>query len=149
MARAHSTETIPSTPGVHFERSDVDLSTVVWAGVTMTAIVVVLSAATLWFGRALTRHEDSRKRTPLPPAAVDRTRPPEPRLEALEDLSEGKVQLHPSRKQASSEEQEKAIAAAIVELAGHLKSRNRPAPSGYAVPLPSKASSGRVETGEK
>ena len=177
MARAHTTDTVPSNPGVRFERGDIDLSTVVWAGVAMSAAAVALSVATIWFGRALTRSEDRRKETTLPPAAVDRERlPPEPRLEALEENPEARqdrgqskskreprpgYKLLPPRATSYFESQRETlekgnrkegilpIEDALSQLAGRLPARKREAPSGYAVPLPSKAASGRVETGEK
>jgi hypothetical protein len=138
---------------VRFERSDINLSTVVWAGVALSAIVVVLSAATLWYGRILSSREGQRKKTTLPDAEVDRNRlPPEPRLEALDELHEGKVTLRPTRAQTYEQlpaDVRHEIGDAIAALAGRLPAAKRPPPSSFGVPLPSKSSSGRAQSGGK
>jgi hypothetical protein len=148
MAKSRTTETTPSNPDVRYERGDIDLKTVVVIGVVLSLVILILSVATVWFGRGLARAEDRRKKTTLPPAAVDTNRlPPQPRLEALDDLREGKVELRPSRKPAISEAQEKPIDDAIRELPALLRwdKKKRQETGG----LPSKASSGRVGTGGK
>jgi hypothetical protein len=153
MARSHTPETPPAHPNVRFERSDITLSTVVWSSVALIGIIAVLSVATIWFGRYLARSEDRREMTKLPPAEVDKNRlPPEPRLEALEDLQEGKVVLRPSRAQTYDqlpEEVRQEISDAITQLAGRLPAEKQPAPTSFGVPLPSKASSGRVVIGDR
>jgi hypothetical protein len=153
MARSHTPEGTHTNPDVRFERQDINLSTVIWAGVLMSTTVLVLSAATLWFGRLLARYEDQRKKTTLPEAAADENRlPPQPRLEALEELHEGKVVLRPNRAQTYAHlpaEMRGQIQEAMAQLAGRLPAQKQPAPASYQVPLPSKSSSGRVETGGK
>jgi hypothetical protein len=162
MAKPHTTDGQYTNPSVRFERSDVKLSTVVAIGIVSTVIITVLSTATVWFGLFLNRVENKRKVTTLPPAKVDRDQlPPAPRLEAHEDLDRKKVALFPPRAQITLQPQEEMlkkgnkkervlpIAEAINDLAGHLPAEEHPPPPGFGVPLPSKAASGRVETGGK
>jgi hypothetical protein len=100
------------------------------------------------------RAEQKAKETDLPAAAVDADRlPPQPRLEEIEDVREGKFTYYPPRAEEYLSPEEKRLAQggkgdlpigkAIDALAGKLPA-SRGGPLGA---LPSKASSGRSSTG--
>ena len=100
MARSPSTDGKPYTnPEVRFERSDVTAGGILTFGAGLAGGLVVVILAMLWFGRAMkTRIDNERKIADLPPAHVDKNRlPPEPRLEAWEDVRQKNVQLFPPR----------------------------------------------------
>lgn len=156
MAKSHTTDGKWTNPDVRFERGDVDYrGVVIFTFVLGTALIVVVPTM-FWYGRLLLRMEQPRKVTSLPPAAVDADRlPPEPRLEALEDLREKRrPKLFPDRaddylavqkrllKDGDPGKKVVPIELAIDELAKdeRLKAREKPA---SVTPLPGKASSGR------
>jgi hypothetical protein len=155
----HVTPTAPTTDGkahhgVRFERSDVEpRNVVVFAGALVVAVVVI--ALFLWGVFFLFEARDRvRKETDLPPAAVDRERlPPQPRLEELDDLRQGKTELWPQRGRNFLGPEEKRIEPsvneAMTELAGKLPAKEGPSatPPNFLRRLPSRASAGRLETG--
>ena len=99
MARSRTTEYAGYTnPEVRFERSDIESRGIFVLGVGLASGIVLVALAMLWFGNYLLSQENPRKKTDLPSAKVDANRlPPEPRLEALEDLARAKVKLYPPR----------------------------------------------------
>jgi len=116
----------------------------------------------LWFGFYLWKNQPQKVST-LPKAAVDtETLPPEPRLEAIEDLRHRRAKINPPRAADYYAGQEKLLqdgdpaagvlpaAEAIKEVASKLrvdpKAKEKSFP-GPIVRLPSKASSGRAYTG--
>ena len=163
MARSHSTEPDGYTnPEVRFERSDVEYRGVVLFGVILSTCVALVVPAMLWLGHVLLNLEKPRKVTDLPPAAVDADQlPPEPRLEALDELRERKARLYPPRAEEYLDAQKKLLAdgdpkkgieevsLAIEALAGRLPVREgaAEAPVSFSRRLPSKAASGRKFTG--
>jgi hypothetical protein len=163
MANRHTTNGAYTNPDVKFERSDIKLSSVALIGGGLSLLILVLAVLTTWLGLGLTRAENRRKRTTLPEAAVDRDRPaPGPRLEGIEDLAEGRVALYPPRAKIYLQPQEEEIARGnkkegilpVGEVIRKPPPKLFPAqkhgpPSSFGVPLPSKSSSGRVETGGK
>ncbi len=163
MARRHSTDDTWTNPEVRYERGDVNLSRVVAIGAAITLVIAVLSAATTWLGLALSRSQERKQaRRALPRARADsEPLPAAPRLEAIEDLRQGKVELYPPRARAFLRSQKELldegdpaqgiepIEKAIDRLANRLPvaGKKHPAPTNFAVPLPSKAASGRAQTG--
>src|SRR5437868_1771871 len=97
MAKAH-TDGEYTNPEVRFERTDVEVGPIVKGGVYLFGVMGVAAALTMWLAWYLTQREEPVKETQLPPAKVDPTDrgerrtytplPPEPRLEALEDVRE-------------------------------------------------------------
>jgi hypothetical protein len=162
MARPHTTNGY-TNPGVRFERSDVNAREVAWFGLGLGALVAVVSVFLVGYFAFLQSREKARKGSTLPPAAVDRERlPPQPRLEALEDVRAGTVRLLPPRAEGYLAGQKKVllrgdpakgvlpIDEAIEALSRMRLARKGAAgkpPENYTTRLPSKAASGRVSTG--
>lgn len=160
-SKSHKADGQYTNPEVRFERHDIAPASVLNFAIVLTVVIAVASAIATWLALALTRAENKIKETSLPPAAVDKDfLPPQPRLEALEDLREKKkAELFPPRAKAYLTGQEQLllrgkpaagvepISEAITQLAGRLPARKQPAPEAFGVMLPSKASSGRVDTG--
>lgn len=162
MARSHSTNPARYTnPEVRFERTDIEYQSVLVFGIVLALSILLVVLAMFWYGRALLGMERSRKETDLPPAAVDANRlPPEPRLEALEDIREGKVQLFPPRAEEYFAAQRQLLEkgdpqkgilpmqTALEELPTLLKARPKTKePALFHSQPPSSASSGRRGSG--
>jgi hypothetical protein len=143
--------------GVAFEAKDIDTRQVFIAGLAFAGIVVASSVFCLFLFWFLLAEERSRKGTDLPAAAADageRRLPPQPRLEALEDLRDRqntRYELLPPRAEEYFKEQREKLVKiddAIQEAKAKLPARaGSPAPRSFQRPLPSKASSGWTETG--
>jgi hypothetical protein len=166
MATPHTTNGQYTNPEVRFEHTDIDLATVVRYGGAFVVLVAASLAVVVGLFFMLKKDEVARKKTTLPPAAVDQDEgrlPPEPRLEAVEDLREKRrPQLAPPRARDYLEPQENKLAGgdpakgempiekAIDAVAGKLPSRKSPG-AGASNPLrdamPSQASSGREPAG--
>jgi hypothetical protein len=139
---------------VKFEHTDANARDVFVAGLVLGAVVVVASLVVVGFYFVLLAQDNPSKVSTLPPAAGD-TRdnparmPPEPRLEAIEDLrepSDTRFQFQPHRAPGSLSEQEKEkIQKAIQEI--QLPAQKKDPPPSFSRRLYSKASAGRVETG--
>jgi hypothetical protein len=151
----------PSNSEIRFERTDITAGTIVKCGVGLGAGVGLVVLTMLWYGRVL--QAEYRKPDPLdlPRASTDDDRrPPEPRLEALEDLGEGKALMFPTRAADYYKPQleqlkdggegvlpiESAMDA-VTESLPVRKAGDRAAPKSFTIRLPGKASSGRAETG--
>jgi hypothetical protein len=153
-----------TNPEVRFEREDIAPGTVLKFGIGLAVLVAVSSWLMWWMFHTVLRYERDRKKTDLPPAAVDAREsdrlPPEPRLEAFDDLRDRNVKLMPPRARESLAGQEELltqgdakrgilpIEEAIDEI--KLPSRKGPQstpPESFSRRLPSKASAGRSETG--
>ena len=160
-------------PEVRFERTDVEVGTIVRATVWLAAVIFVSAGLTTWAAWYLTKRETPLKVSELPPAAVDETTvggkqevftpvPPQPRLEALDDVREQghkPFQIFPTRAPGYYEKQEQELKTgdkaadvlpideAIRGVAGRLPARKGAAPGNYGVELPSKASAARTTTG--
>jgi hypothetical protein len=149
-----------TNPEVRFERTDVDDRALAKLAIGLVVLIAVSTAIVTGLFVAINRHEDRRKETTLPPAAVDALPsdrlPPQPRLEALDDIRERNVRLQPPRARDFLGAQEALLAKgdkkkgilpieeAIDALAGKLPHRKDvPASSS---PQPGKASSGRFVT---
>jgi hypothetical protein len=162
----HTTDGQYTNPEVRFEHSDANLRTVINCGLGLAALVVVSMLISYVMYRAINRQEDKRKKTDLPPAAVDATTtdrlPPEPRLEAFDDIREHNVKMLPPRAEEYFADQKRILAEgdpkegvlpineAMSELAAALSKRphgKREPPPFFSVRLPSKAASGRLSTG--
>jgi hypothetical protein len=130
------------------------------AALLAIGIVIFFVLAGLFF--LFADRERARKETDLPPVAVPSGMPKnQPKLEEVEDLEKGRVQLFPPRAAWVLEPEEKLldeggkralpIQEAIADLAGKLPSRGKPKqdgpPANFQRQLPSKASSGRTDTG--
>jgi hypothetical protein len=158
---AHVTSDGPPPPhGVAYEPSDVKPRGVVIFGVSLVVAGIVIQLALWGLFVLFARREPPGRERELPPAVADKPGqlPPEPRLEAVDDLKRGKVDLWPPRAQRFLGPEEKRleeggggaipIDQAIAALAGKLPARKgSPAPETYLRRLPSKAASGRAETG--
>lgn len=161
MAPSHTTNDY-TNPEVRYERSDANVKEVVTFGTFLLVLALGATFSMSWFGDELLRWEKPRKAVGLPPAAVDQDRqPPEPRLEAFDDINRRDVGLFPPRAETYVKPQLKmleagnparnveAISKAIDQLADRLPTRAgaAAAPATNTVRLPSKAASGRVTTG--
>jgi hypothetical protein len=159
---AKHTDEGPTNPEVRFERADIEPGKVVNFSVILGVILVVVSVLVTWLAWHVTSEENRIKATTLPPAKVDADRlPPQPRLEALDDLRkpQNPIELYPPRARSFLEKQKQElkdgnlseniepIDKAMAQLAGRLPARKQAPPAGFGVALPSKAASGRVETG--
>jgi hypothetical protein len=159
MARSPSPDRQAYTnPEVRFERTDITARGIVLYGVVFGGGAAVIALAMTWFGHFLVRAEQPLKKTDLPEARVDADRlPPEPRLEAIEDVRRDDVKLHPPRAAEFLQPQERTlvygdekkgvlpIEKAIADLAWKLPVRKaRPA----TPPTPSDTGSGRQSSGE-
>ena len=150
-----------ANPEVRFERIDITAGSIVKFGIYLAAGVSLVVVSMLWYGRAL--QTQNRKPDPLnlPRASTDDERqPPEPRLEAMEDLDEGKASMFPPRAAeyySSQREQLKTGGGAVTPIESAMetvskslpvrKTGDRAAPTSFSTRLPSKASSGKTETG--
>ena len=157
----HSADPAYTNPEVRFERTDITAGTIVKCGVGLALGVGLVALAMLWYGRGL--QAEYRKPDPLDlprASADDDRRPPEPRLEALEDLGEGKADMFPTRAADYYKPQLEQlkdggkdilpIESAMEAVTGSLpvrKAGDRAAPKSFTIRLPGKASSGRAETG--
>jgi hypothetical protein len=173
MAKAH-TDGQYTNPDVRFERADVEMGGVVRFATWLGVVLAVTSGLTMWLAYYVAKREGPRKVTDLPPAAVDDTNvvhgksetfaplPPEPRLEALDDVRDREkrsFEMLPHRAAEYYHKQERELAdgdkaagvepigEAIKQAPGLLRARKEPAPSNYGVALPSRASAGRTTTG--
>jgi hypothetical protein len=162
MARSHTGNGQYTNPHVRFEHSDVNVSKLLKVVLPIVLILILATVATLWLGQWLTRSEEGRKKSTLPPAYEDTKAQqlPQPALESMEDMVHARVRLYPPRAREDLARQEKKqkkdgvvpIDEAIQQMAQALQQQSkdqkqRHAPDSFAVPLPSKASSGRAETG--
>jgi hypothetical protein len=144
--------------GVRFERSDIEPRGVVAFGVGLVVALVLISLI-LWglFAFLADRAKAHNTKDQLPQAAVDDNRlPPQPRLEEIDDLREGKLAFRPARakqyrgrQETRLEEGDPAQGAikiddAIKAVAGKLPVRKTAphVPAGSARP-PARAASGR------
>jgi len=177
-------------PNIRFERTDVEdgYKFIVWFAIILTLTVGATVVAMIIWGRVLLAQEQPVKATDLPPWYVDtklkKTKegdeerekllelrlPPQPRLEALEDLGwyvlemdqriKGKPRLLPPRAAEHFAPQDKLLAEgdkekgqlpikeAFKQLQGKLPTRpDSKAPTTWSTPLPSRGAAGRVETG--
>jgi hypothetical protein len=92
---AKHTEASPKTPGVRFERTDINDAEVTYWGIGFAAVALLGSLFAVWVSMSFIKPPPG---VPLPPAAIDGSRrPPEPRLEALEDLETRRPRLFPPR----------------------------------------------------
>jgi hypothetical protein len=165
MARpSHNTNGEYTNPEVRYERADIAPGTVLNFGIGVVVLIAASIASMWWLFAVITRSDSKTKVTDLPPAAVDSLwtdrLPPQPRLEAFEDLHQRNVKLMPPRARDSLAKQQKLltegdanlgiwpIKQAIDEI--KLPARKGPgsaAPESFSTRLPSKASSRRSEKG--
>jgi hypothetical protein len=97
---AHKRPTDPpsyTNPEVRFERVDVTYGNVIYVALVLVVGTAVVVVAMFWYARVLLNQERARKKSTLPVAAEGRSEPPEPRLEAIEDVKEKNVRLMPAR----------------------------------------------------
>ena len=146
-------------PDVSHERRDIDAAAVFWSGVGFAILVLSSTALAYGLSAELFRGPPPARPMRLPPAVADsRERPPSPRLEAIEDLRQGRrARLHPPRAASHLVPQEQELekggdgAIPIKEAMRNLKLEVRkdptPAPLTFTTRLPSKGSAGRTQTG--
>ncbi|MFO0878858.1 MAG: hypothetical protein U0840_16070 [Gemmataceae bacterium] len=162
MAQSRTESTRWTNPDVRFERTDVEFQGIVIFGIVLTVTTALSLVAMIWLGNALLRQEAALKVTDLPPAAVDADRlPPEPRLEALEDIRLKKVALFPPRAAEYYADQQHLLEhgdaarkiepiqqamAQVTRLAAKKEEKATP-PATFSPRLPSKAAAGREDTG--
>jgi hypothetical protein len=149
-------------PEVQYERSDVEARGILQFGAGLGVLIVGTVVAMWLLFRLVNSLEAPRKESDLPRAVVDQERglPPIP-LEGIEDVRDGKPRLLPPRaaeytgpreqqlRQGNAAQGVLPIDKAMAELAGQLKATRgaEGPPRSYMIRLPSKAASGRVETG--
>lgn len=170
MAKPHTTDPQVNgytNPEVKFERSDIASKSAVQFGVGLGVLVVGTMVAMGLLLRYISGLEKARKVSDLPAAAVDQSQglPPIP-LEGIEDIRDGRPRLFPPRaaedaapRQAQLREGDAGkgvlpIGSAMKQYAEGLadggakgKGQEAAAPTTFTIRLPSKAASGRVETG--
>ena len=156
----HTPEAAPVHPAVRFERTDITADGVVKFGIFLASGVGLVVVAMLWYGNVLLEQHRKPDAMALPKAATDAdNRPPEPRLEALEDLRENKPRMFPPRAAEYYAPQRELLktgggkstsidsAMAAVTILPVRKAGDSVAPENFSIRLPSKASSGMTETG--
>ena len=152
-----------TNPDVRFERKDITPNSIFKLGVYLAIGTVIVVVTMLWYGDSLMRQYHEPDALALPPAATDDDRlPPEPRLEALEDLRDHRARLFPPRaaeyykpqldqlKLGNADKGILKIDEAMASVSKSLpvrKTGDGAAPEDFAIRLPSKASSGRTMTG--
>jgi hypothetical protein len=173
MAKRATEHAPPANPDVRFEREDVDPGSVLrW----MTAFVVFSCAAStfaVWLAFRLEGAAPPGAEDALPEMAGEKEggydirpprsdvrqgkrprRPPEPRLEAIDDLEKGRHELLPHRAEASLRPQREELekdGGGVIPIEKALKEMKLPSiKDGKPAPaVPSKASAGRyVEGGQ-
>jgi len=176
MAKAH-TDGAHTNPDVRFERTDVETGPVVKGGAYLLVVLSAAAVLTLWLAWYVKEQEQPVKATDLPPAAdeeqpvrksdgtqekaVGTPLPPDPRLEAIDDVRERDKKsfaIYPPRANESYDVQRKKVKdSQPVETAlaagglfpvrkGGDEQAKKP-PSNFTVELPSKSSAGRKTTG--
>ncbi len=163
---SHTTNGEYINPEVRFERADIEAGTVLKYGIGLVVLIAASSAVMWWMFKFILREESKVKKTDLPPAAIDSRwtdrQPPEPRLEAFNDLHDRNVKLMPPRARESLAAQQKLLAEGdpengvlpIDEAIEQIKlpsrkGRDSAPPASFNYHLPSKASAGRsVKGGE-
>ena len=156
----HTAETGYTNPEVRFERSDITAISITKFGFYLASGVGLVVVSMLWYGDTLMGQSRKPDALNLPQAATDTDRlPPEPRLEALEDLREDKPRMFPPRaaeyyapqlerlKTGSGTGTPIESAMGAVESLPVRKTGDRAAPGNFSIRLPSKASSGKTDTG--
>lgn len=156
----HAPAPAPANPEVRFERKDITSGSVLKFGVYLAGGVGFVVVSMLWYGDVLLRQHRKLDALDLPRASTDEDRrPPEPRLEALEDLRENKPRMFPPRAAEYYAPQLERLksgggtgtpiesAMGAVQSLPTRKTGDRAAPESFSIRLPSKASSGKTETG--
>ena len=159
----HTPAPAPVHPAVRFERTDITANGVVKFGLYLSTGVGLVVVSMLWYGDVLIRQHRKLDALALPPASTDADRRlPEPRLEALEDLRENKPRMFPPRaaeyyapplERLKTGDEDKGILKIEVAMGAVSKSLpvrktgDNAAPTSFSRRLPSKASSGKSETG--
>jgi hypothetical protein len=161
-------------PDVRFERSDVEVGSIVFWGACFTGLTV-FAILFIMYVAPIALRSGRPKESDLPPAVTDSHRlPPPPILEGIEDLIDWRndrsdrqlprpgarpPELLPPRAEWERRPQEEALAkggkeAVPIEQAmealskkGALPAAKRNAPTNFGVRLPSKAASGWRSTG--
>jgi hypothetical protein len=157
MAKPHTPDHGPTNPDVRFERDDIKPGAILNYGLLFAALATFASVFILIVVPRVLRWYDPEKRTDLPPVAASAVEPePQPRLEGIEDLEKRRPRLLPPRAADYLRGQKDELAGdgkampiedAMKALAGKLPAGKLATPQGFTVRLPSKAASGRVETG--
>lgn len=162
MAKSRTEPAGWTNPEVRFERSDVSTGSIVAVALTMCGGLVAIVVGVIWYGQRLQADEDALKRFDLPPARVDETRlPPEPRLEAIDDLKPpqygGKPPLSPGLFPPRADEYLKPQRDQLeygdgkamlkiddaIDALGKGKLKSRPGGEGTPAEMPSETNSGR------
>jgi hypothetical protein len=149
---------------VHYEHTDVTPRGPLIFVLFLVVLVAATMAGLVGLFNFLASREQASKETDLPSAAVDQdSRPPEPRLEEIEDVEKGRFRLHPARAEEILAAQKKRLESSGQDDATGLKYipiedainqiklpfRAEPGKDGQSPMrgLPSKASAGRTNTG--
>ena len=152
-------EPVPDHPDVRFERTDITASAIVKFGIYLGTGVALVVVSMLWYGWSLQAHYSKPDPLALPRASTDGERPPEPRLEAQEDLDRGEARMFPPRAAEYLKSQRDQLRdgsgsalpiEAAMDTAKSLpfrKTGDNAAPTSFSRRLPSKSSSGKSETG--
>ncbi|MFM7149036.1 MAG: hypothetical protein ACKO23_04260 [Gemmataceae bacterium] len=175
MAQPHSTKSQRYTnPEVQFERTDVEYFGVVVFGIVLCITILLSVVSMFWFGNVLLGVEKNRKVSDLPEARVDGRQkerfPPEPFLEALEDLSiepngymdprKNRPKLYPPRaaqyyrsqmeqlKEGNPAKNAQPMEQTIRALAGKLPARSGEAEKNAGNPTATRAAAGRFVGGK-
>ena len=153
-------EPAPANLEVSYERKDITAGSVFEYGIYLAGGIVVVVVSMLWYGQVLQAQHRKPDPLKLPTASTDNQLPPEPRLEAQEDLDIRKPRMFPPRAAEyyapQREQLEKGNGTILkIETAMETVSRSLPvrkgkheaAPTDFTIRLPSKSSAGRAETG--
>lgn len=162
MAKPHTPEKGPSNPEVSFERSDVEVPTIIVYGLSFAAMVVVSAIFIFILVPKVLDWFDSAKKSDIPQglAVASKVTPEgQPGLEAIEDLEQKKPKLLPTRAADYYAKQKDELAGKVKDtkilsiqksmddLASKLPAGKRPTPRLFSVRNTSDAAAGRVETG--
>lgn len=147
MAKLHTeNKGAPANPDVKFEPHDVDEDRVLLWGLAFAFLGLAASVFSVWLSWRLLQGPPPTRGPVLPVSAADKgddgRLPPQPRLEALEDLRKENPRLLPSRAAEYLAPQEKQLEGIEKTFSG-LKLPARKNGERAPESMPSKASSGR------
>ena len=152
-------EPVATHSEVRFERTDITAGAIVKFGIYLGIGVGLVVVSMLWYGWSLQAQHRKRDPLDLPRASTDGERPPEPRLEAQEDLDRGEARMFPPRADEYLKPQREQLrdgsasampiesAMDVAKSLPYRKTGDNAPPTSFSRRLPSKASSGKSETG--
>lgn len=149
-----ATETAYKNPEVRYEREDIDAGGVFRSGLVLAALAAASAAFSIWLSLGFLRLPLPGSAQALPTLAGENTRPPEPRLEAIEDLEKGRHQLLPPRAREYLHPQEELLekgGAGVIPIEQVFREMTFPSTKGKLAPMsqPNRSAAGRAVKGDE